>query len=200
MTEENNLAIHDRIMPASRAHRLDDPERLRFLPPDAVLHSLRLKAGMVVADIGAGTGYFSVPIATAILPGGKVFAADIQQGMQALLRTKLQRAGGPHNVELVLAPAHTTTLAAASCDLVFVANVWHELPDHFAALNEFRRILKPGGTLAILDWRPDVDHPPGPPIEHRIPAEEVCRNLSANGFSSQEPFHVGTYSYMVLAV
>jgi ubiquinone/menaquinone biosynthesis C-methylase UbiE len=200
MPEDNNIDNHDRLMPASRAHRLDAPERLRFLPPDTVLNLLALKPGAIVADVGAGTGYFSLPIADAVGPEGRVFAIDIQQEMQALLREKLQRAGTPKNIDLVLAPADSTPLADETCDVVFLANVWHELPNHVRALNEFRRILKPGGTVAILDWRPDTIHPPGPPIEHRIAPEKVHRDLESNAFACQSTAHVGTYSYLVIGV
>jgi ubiquinone/menaquinone biosynthesis C-methylase UbiE len=186
-------------MPASNAHRLDDPERLRFLPPDAVLNRLPLKPGIVVADVGAGTGYFSLPIARAIGIGGKLFAVDVQHEMLELLQQKLGRPDTPSNIVLVHGEAKTTTLDDHSCDLVFLANVWHELPDHAAALMEIRRILKPGGTLAIVDWRPDTEHPPGPPVEHRISADNVCRDLESHGFECDAPFKVGQYSYMALA-
>lgn len=186
-------------MPASKAHRLDDPERLRFLPPDAVLNVLPLRTGIVIADVGAGTGYFSFPLAKTIGTGGKLFAVDMQEEMLTLLRKKLDHPDAPGNIVLVHGEAKATTLGDHSCDLVFLANVWHEIPDHAAALQEIRRILKPNGTLAILDWRPDTEHPPGPPLEHRISAQNVCRDLRSHGFRCDSPLQVGQYSYIVVA-
>jgi SAM-dependent methyltransferase len=195
----NEANMDERVMPASKAHRLDDPERPRFLPPDAVLNALPLSPGIVIADVGAGTGYFSFPLAKAIGTGGRLFAVDIQDEMLSLLRQKLNRADAPDNIVLVHGEAKATTLVDHSCDLVFLANVWHEIPDHAAALQETRRILKANGTLAILDWRPDTEHPPGPPLEHRIPAQDVCRDLRSHGFRCDSPLQVGQYSYIVVA-
>lgn len=191
--------MHERVMPASKAYRLEDPERLRFLPPDAVLNVLPLRPGMTIADVGAGTGYFSFPLAKAVGNGGKLFAVDIQEEMLSLLRQKLERPDAPGNIVLVRGEANSTTLRDHSCDLVFLANVWHEVPDHAATLMETRRVLKPSGTLAIIDWRPDTEHPPGPPVEHRIGVENVCRDLQSHGFECDSPLKVGQYSYIVLA-
>jgi ubiquinone/menaquinone biosynthesis C-methylase UbiE len=189
----------DRVMSLADAHRLDNPERLRWLPPDSVLKLLLLRPGAVVADIGAGTGYFAIPLAQAIGPDGKVFAIDLQPEMLDLLRKKLEGPDAPYNISLLQGTAETTTLPQASCDLVFIANVWHELPDHAAALREFRRVLRPDGALAIVDWRPDTEHPPGPPIEHRIDAAEVRRKLEESGWKVEENTLVGEYGYFILA-
>jgi ubiquinone/menaquinone biosynthesis C-methylase UbiE len=189
----------DRVMSLADAHRLDNPERLRWLSPDSVLKLLLLRPGAVVADIGAGTGYFAIPLAQAIGPDGKVFAIDLQPEMLDLLRKTLEGTDAPHNISLLQGTAETTTLPQASCDLVFIANVWHEVPDHAAALREFRRVLRPDGALAIVDWRPDTEHPPGPPIEHRIDAAEVRRKLEERRWTVVENTSVGTYTYFILA-
>ena len=186
-------------MSVADAHRLDNPERLKWLPPDRVLELLPPCPGATVADIGAGTGYFAIPLAQAIGPEGKVFAIDLQPEMLDLLRKKIEGHGSPRNISLLQGTAESTTLPPASCDLVFIANVWHELPDHAAALREFRRVLRPDGALAIVDWRPDTEHPPGPPIEHRIDAAEVRRKLEESGWKVEENTLVGEYGYFILA-
>ena len=189
----------DRVMSVAEAHKLDNPDRPQWLPPDRIVGLLPLRSGATVADIGAGTGYFAIPIARAAGPGGKVFTIDLQPEMLDLLRKKLAAAGAPSNIELIHGKADATTLPERSCDLAFIANVWHELPDHAAALREFRRILKPDGALAVVDWRPDAAHPPGPPIEHRIPAAEVLGTLTAHGWTIQLATQVGLYSYFMIA-
>ena len=189
----------DRVMSVADAHRLDNPERLKWLPPDRVLELLPPCPSATVADIGAGTGYFAIPLAQAIGPDGKVFAIDLQPKMLDLLRKKLEGPDAPHNISLLQGTAEATTLPPASCDLLFIANVWHELPDHAAALREFRRVLQPDGALAIVDWRPDTEHPPGPPIEHRIDAAEVRRKLEESGWKVEENTLVGEYGYFILA-
>jgi ubiquinone/menaquinone biosynthesis C-methylase UbiE len=187
-----------RRMDVARAHRLDAPERMLYLPVADVLDALALAPGEIVADIGAGTGYFSIPIARAVIPGGRVYALDVQPEMLTLLNKKL----GEHllsNMELVHADAGATTLPDASCNLVFMANVWHEFEDRAAALREARRILKPGGRIAILDWRPDVEPEHGPPLEHRLPASDARAPLNEAGFRLMVERNIGRYSWFVLA-
>jgi ubiquinone/menaquinone biosynthesis C-methylase UbiE len=177
------------------AHKLDDPERRRWLAQDDVLESLSLRAGMSVADVGAGTGYFALPIARAVLPGGRVLAVDAQPEMLELLEAKIAELP----ITLAHGTAEQTTLPDASADLVLLANVWHELDDTDAVLVETRRILRPAGRIAILDWRTDVEPTPGPPLEHRVPALEVVASLRSAGWSASEPQLIGMYSYLIVA-
>lgn len=185
---------HDRVFRHEHAHKLDDPERQRFLPSEEVLARLALRPGMVVADVGAGTGYFALPMARALLPGGRVFAVDLQPEMLALLRPRV----GDLPITLVQGTADRTALADGSMDLVFLSNVWHEIEDTGAALTEIRRILRPGGHVAILDWRPDVEQPPGPPLAHRTPARETAALLRSAGWGIAESVNVGAYSHLVM--
>lgn len=191
--------MHERMFHANEAHRLDDPERLTWLPPADVLAALELAPGMRVADVGAGTGYFALPLARAVGPAGVVTAVDVQPAMLERLAEKLRGEGAPSNVERLVGEATATNLARASCDLAFYANVWHEIDDEAAALAECTRILAPGGRVAILDWRPDVERPPGPPIEHRIAAARVAESLSRAGFRVRKDEHVGRYGYLLVA-
>jgi FkbM family methyltransferase len=117
--------VHDRQFPASEAYRLDNPERLLSLPPAEVIGALRVRPGETVADVGAGTGYFSLPLAREVGAQGKIYAVDAQPEMLALLRQKFNESG-PFNIETVAAEAERTGLPVACCDLVFLANVWHE--------------------------------------------------------------------------
>ena len=94
--------MHDRVFKHTEAHKLEDPERLRWLPPAEVISHLRLLPGMKIADIGAGTGYFSIPIARAVGDGGRVLAADLQPEMLELLHQKLSQEDALGNIELVL--------------------------------------------------------------------------------------------------
>ncbi len=189
--------MNDRRFKPSESHRLEDPERLVWLPPMEVLAHLALHPGIVVADIGAGTGYFSIPMARAVSPGGKVLAVDVQTEMLEKLSSKLGDVTAPKNIELHEGESACTHLPDKIADRVLMANVWHEIDDHTATLQEVHRILKPDGLLVILDWRPDVDRPPGPPLDHRIDAKQVIFFLSSYRWKVEEFAKIGKYSYLV---
>ena len=189
--------MNERTFRAAHAHRLDDPRRREWLPPADVLDALLPLEGKTVADIGAGTGYFTLPMAQ--LPGAPdvIYAVDIQPEMLSLLQNRLP-GDAVEKVRLIEGSATHTTLPDASCDLLLLANIWHELDDTPAVIAECRRILKKQGTLAILDWRPDVDPQFGPPVEHRIPQAAVCQELADNGGHGSRQQLIGQYSYLIL--
>ena len=189
------MTEHERMFRHEHAHKLDDPERLRWLPTADVLERLAVLPGMTIADVGAGTGYFALPMGRAVLPGGRIFAVDAQPEMLEHLRAKVAELP----ISLVHGTAEHTTLLDASVDLVLLANVWHEIDDTAAALVETRRILRPGGRIAILDWRTDVEQPPGPPLSHRVSATDTVASLRSAGWNVAKPETIGTYSHLVLA-
>jgi ubiquinone/menaquinone biosynthesis C-methylase UbiE len=189
----------DRRFNPNLAERLERPERLTWLPPVEVLQAVGVSGSEVVADVGAGTGYFTFPLAKAVGGKGKVYALDSQPEMLSLLRNKLD-ASSANNIELVHAEADQTGLPNGICDLVFLANVWHEFPDRSAVLRESMRILKKSGRIAILDWRPDVEPEHGPPLSHRLSASSSVADLLAGGFKQPSFSNIGEYSWLVQAV
>lgn len=191
--------MNDRTFKPGDAFKLEDPDRLSWLPPDETARELGLTRGLRIADIGAGTGYFAIPFAREIAPRGRLYAVDCQREMLDLLRAKLKVPGAPGNIELREGTAADTGLPGRSCDLVFLANVWHELDEHAGVLAEANRILRPGGRIAILDWRTDVSRPPGPPVHHRIDIGEVERMLAANRWTIKSSSPAGPFSYLVVA-
>jgi ubiquinone/menaquinone biosynthesis C-methylase UbiE len=186
----------DKRFDASLAFRLDRPERLIWLPPAEIVHSLSVQPGDTIADVGAGTGYFSLPLAEAVGPRGKLYAVDAQAEMLSHLRQKLLDRS-VSNIELICARAESTTLPDESCSLVFLANVWHEFDDRSAVLGESSRILKHRGRIAILDWRPDVERDAGPPLDHRLDASDAADLLRSSGFHEIATANVGRYSWLV---
>lgn len=181
---------------ASLAHRLDVPERITWLPPIEVISALDVQPGETVADVGTGTGYSSLPLARAVGSRGRILAVDAQRGMLAHLREKVISLQGS-NIELIHAEADATGLPSATCDLVFLANVWHEFADRRAVLMESKRILKNLGHIAILDWRPDVEPEHGPPLEHRLGASSARTELLAAGFNQIDLRNIGKYAWLV---
>lgn len=190
--------MNDRRFPASQAERLDKPERLVWLPPAEVIGALAAHTGEAIADVGAGTGYFTLPLSSAVGAAGKVYAVDGQSEMLALLKMKLSQPEFA-NIELIHAEAEQSGLPASSCDLFFLANVWHEIEDRVAVLLEARRVLKKGGRIAILDWRTDVEPVHGPPLAHRIAPSDALREMRLSGFEKLGSAEVGRYSWLVQA-
>jgi ubiquinone/menaquinone biosynthesis C-methylase UbiE len=192
--------MNDRTFRAADAHRLEEPERLTWLPPDEIMARIGPVSGMTIADIGTGTGYFALPFANAVGREGKVLAVDFQKEMLEILRRKLSASGAPQNLVIVEGEAARTTVPGNSCDLVFMSNLWHELDDNAGVLREVKRLLRPGGRLAILDWRADLVLPPGPPVAHRVSLETLRQVLSQHGWMVASAANVGMYSYLVIAV
>jgi ubiquinone/menaquinone biosynthesis C-methylase UbiE len=183
----------------SQAHRLDAPERRTWLPLYEVLGSLDLRAGITVADIGAGTGYFSLPIAAEIGEHGKVYAVDVQPEMLACIQEKLSGTAIT-NIECRTGAASATGLSDGSCDLILMAYIWHELDDIPDVLAEANRILRTKGQIAVLDWRPGVQQPPGPPLEQRISQEDTAKELACAGFDVNAISGIGPFAYLIVAV
>ncbi|MGA8044571.1 MAG: methyltransferase domain-containing protein [Terracidiphilus sp.] len=188
--------MHEKRFHPSQAHRLDAPERLTWLPPAEVVKALHVHTGEAIADVGAGTGYFALPLAKAVGPSGIVFAVDAQPEMLDLLRVKLASLV-KHNIRFVHAEADDTGLPDDTCDLVFLANIWHEFDNRALVLEEAQRILKADGRIAILDWRPDVEPEAGPPLEHRLSTQSTIEELAEAGLKDVTQTHIGKYSWLV---
>lgn len=168
------------VMGVGGADWLERPEREREESTNAAVRALRLESGQVVADIGAGTGYYTVRMARAVGQSGKVFATDIQPGMLDLLRRRLSREG-LSNVELVLGAADDPRLPDNSLDLALMVDVYHELSAPQAFIRKLRAALKPTGRLVLLEFRKeDPDIPIRP--EHKMSIAEVKAELEPEGF------------------
>ena len=158
--------------PAKWSKSFDDPERDKWQMPDRVIAALALPPDAVVADIGAGTGYLAARLARH-LKGGTVYAVDIEQAMVDHLAERA-KASGLANLRAVLGTASAANLPEP-VDLVVLLNVYHHIERRPAYFKRLRPSLKPGGRVAIIDYRPDA--PQGPSKSHRIaPARIVVRD------------------------
>lgn len=159
--------------------RLEDPERDEWQKPDHVVELLELEPGMVVVDLGAGTGYFLARLDAAVAPGGKVLALDIDEDLVGYIRERAEREGWKA-VEPRVAATDDPRLAPESVDRVLIVNTWHHLGDREAYAGKLTRALKPGGRVTVVDFSPDS--PEGP--RHRLPAERVITELAAAGLET----------------
>lgn len=131
---------------------LEPSQREQWQQPDQVIATLELKKGAVVADFGAGSGYFSFRLADAVGATGKVYAVDIQEEMLEYIRQKMSKTG-EKNIILVRSTETDPRLPAASCDQILLVNTYHELSEPVALMKNLRKALKPGGSIAIINWR-----------------------------------------------
>lgn len=164
--------------PAKFAKSFDDPRRDEWQMPSRVIDALGLKSGMAVADIGAGTGYFSMRLAK-VSPGLTVYAADIEPKMVEHLT---HRAAGEKlsNVTAVLASASGPNLPKP-VDVVLVVDTYHHIGSRAAYFRELKKSLKPDGRIAIVDFR--KDSPEGPPVEFRFTAEQIEAEMKQAGYA-----------------
>ncbi|NJK89841.1 MAG: class I SAM-dependent methyltransferase [Myxococcales bacterium] len=141
---------------------------------------LRVRPGDVVCDVGAGTGYHSLPLAATVGPGGRVIAVDIQPEMLELLRARGKEAKVT-NIDTIVGYADDPKLPRGACDLVLLVDVYHELADPEAMLARLAASLAPKGRLAIVEFRAED---PEIPIkdEHKMRKDRVIFELNANGW------------------
>ncbi len=180
----------------ARRGQLDDPERRTYLDPNRILRAFRVEPGMRVADIGAGTGFFAVPAADRVGPGGRVYAIDLAPEMIDALKVKVA-AAGKTEVEVVPSTEDRIPLPARSVDFVLLACVLHEL-DGIATLLECGRILRPTGRVGVVDWR-KIEQDIGPPREHRLNERQAEGALRRGGFTPKRVFPAGPHHYGIEA-
>jgi ubiquinone/menaquinone biosynthesis C-methylase UbiE len=163
------------------AQVFDDPARDAWQQPDALVAALGLKAGEVVADVGAGTGYLERRLATAVGPKGRVIAVDIEPDMVQYLAERAAREGTPQ-VEARLGAPSDPKLGPAEVDVVLLVDTYHHVADRVAYFTALKSSMKPGGRLVVVDFRPDGDPELGPPAAHRMSAEQVAAELAQAGW------------------
>ena len=143
--------------------------RTRWQRPERVLRVLRVRRGAIVADVGAGPGYFTTRLARAVGPRGRVYAVDPEPEVLSVL---VRRLDGASNVTPVLSRDDDPMLPPASCDLAVFINAYHHVTNGPAFVRRLARCLKRGGRLALIDWA-YRETPMGPPMHRRIPPEKV---------------------------
>lgn len=183
---------------AKNMEKLDNPLRRKMLPPDEIVKNLNIEKGNNIADIGCGTGYFTIPLAKGVGEKGRVYAVDINPVMleETKRRTEEENLG---NVEIVQSGENNFNLEDNSVDVVFTSTVFHEVDSPEIFLGECRRILKKGGSLVILDWN-KIDEEFGPPSHKRIDIEEVKKYLAEAKFDIKDINYVGKSFYIVEGV
>ncbi len=184
----------DHFDPA-RLHAMEDRRRAEMAPEDVLREFLPPDLGSL-ADIGCGSGFFSIAAAR-LFPRANILSVDRQQDMLDFVARRAREAG-LENVETIRADATRLPIADGSLDAVLMSHVFHDIPERDAMRDEVYRILRPGGAFLLVEWD-KVDTPMGPPIEIRIAAQELRDILTAGGFSVERIAHGPGSTYRLLA-
>ena len=175
---------------------LEDPKRDGYQKPHEVLMALDLKPGETIADIGSGSGYFSLRFAAHVGEEGRVFAVDIDPEMVRHLNRRVRDAG-VRNVQTVLAEPNDPLLPDGSVDRFVVVDTWHHIEDQRGYLALMKKILKPGGQIVMIDFQ-KRELPIGPPMEMKIAREDLVRQMEGNGFHLVKEHTFLPYQYFLV--
>lgn len=172
-----------------------------FISPDLVVQNFRLEKGDLVAEFGCGKGYFSIPIARAVGPEGKIYCFDIQKDMLDAIRARAKMA---HllTIELVWADLEQpkgSKLKDESVDFVLIAGVLFQVQHKETLIREAARILRSKGRMALIEWD-DSPSPLGPPRHLRITKDAATRIISNENFVLQREFEAGSHHYGLMFV
>jgi ubiquinone/menaquinone biosynthesis C-methylase UbiE len=181
---------HQHHPPSSEeyARVLEDPARDEWQKPHEVVKALEFKPAEVVADIGAGTGYFARRFAR---HAGKVYAVDIDEKLLEIVRAK-----APANLETVLAAPDDPKLPRHSIDTVFFCDVLHHIENRPAYYAKLAQALKPGGRVIIIDFF-KKPLPVGPPVSMKLSDDEVIAELQKAGFVVRKRLDLLPYQYFL---
>jgi predicted methyltransferase len=176
---------------------LEPPDRDVWQRPEEIMDALQIAEGSVVADLGAGSGWFTIRLARRVLPTGKVYAEDIQQPMVSAMNLRIKREGLEKIVTTVLGTASDPRLPPNALDAVLIVDAYHEMEDPVVLLRNVGASLKPGGRLGIVNFTKE-GFGPGPPMEERVDPERVIRDAEAAGLRLNSRPEILPYQYLLV--
>ena len=160
------------------ARHFDSPDRDAWQKPSEIVTLIDLRRGHVIADIGAGTGYFLSYWSKAVGKQGRVLALDVEPNMVEYMNRRIRRSGWT-NVEARVVAADDPNLPPNGVDRIVIVDTWHHIDDRPAYTAKLAGALRPGGSVAVIDFTLESDM--GPPKEHRVAPEDVVKELEAGG-------------------
>lgn len=172
--------------------KFDDPARAKWQKPDDVIKALKLEPNCTIADIGAGTGYFSLRIAKAD-PTVKVYAADVEPDMVDYMKKQSRMRSLPNHIALKISSDKPDL--PKPVDLVLVVDTFHHIDDRTRYFKLLKEKLKANGRIAIIDFT--AESPEGPPPEHRISKAEVEKEMKEAGYRLDQDIKLLPYQYFL---
>jgi len=192
-TPQEAHKLHDN--PAAYIKALEDPKRDAYQKPHEVMEALAVKEGEVIADIGAGSGYFALRLARHVGASGRVYAVDVSPDMIRHLNTRARDAGLT-NLSTILAPPDDPLLPQP-VDRFLIVDVWHHIDDQPGYLAKMKKLLKPGGRVVMIDFH-KRELPVGPPVGMKIAREDLVKQMTANGFRLAAEHTFLPYQYFLV--
>jgi predicted methyltransferase len=179
---------HGRLFPPADLGLLEAPDRDFWQRPDQIMDALGIADASVVADVGAGAGWFTVRLARRVGPQGIVYAEDVQPEMINAILRRVQREGLT-NVRQVLGRGSDPRLPAGQLDAVILVDAYHEIEDRVGLLANLAKALKPQGRIGVVDFRLEGSGP-GPAPEERVSPDFIVKDAQSAGLRliRQEPF------------
>ncbi|HXV75614.1 MAG TPA: methyltransferase [Candidatus Polarisedimenticolaceae bacterium] len=177
------------------AEKFDSPDRAEWQKSRIVMRVLGVAEGETVADIGAGTGYFTQILSRALGPTGKVLAVDIEPEMLAYIEQRDDLGTTP--VETILARADDPLLGENRVDLALLVNTWHHIDDRLSYLERLRVALKAGGRVAVIDWH-EGELPIGPPVGSKLSRAEVVAEFAERNWRLESESVALPYQYLLV--
>ncbi len=171
----------------------------QFLNPELILKQIDILPGSKVGDLGCGSGYMSFAASRAVGERGKVFAVDVQKQILEQVKKEAQ-SEGLDNIEVIWSDLETigaTKIANQLLDVVILTNTLFLVQDKTSVVGEAKRLLKTGGKLLIVEWRPGNMNI-GPPSDKRISLDEIKQITSQQGFSQEKEVDAGKYHFGTL--
>jgi len=187
--------LTDKRFHPKNADKLISEERKDTLQPEKMIEYLNVNPDDTVADLGAGPGLFTIPLAK--LTEREVYAVDIEPEMLERLNQNAKKEN-IENITSVVSDLENIQLADASVTRILNSFVIHEVESIDRTIEEIKRILKPGGLLLLMDWEA-VETESGPPLKIRIPSEKMESILKEHGFETSL-FYPGAEHYAIKAV
>ena len=186
---------HGRLFPPEQLGLLEGPDRDAWQQPEKIMDALAIGEGSVVADLGAGGGWFTVRLAHRVGPNGRVYAEDVQRQMIEATTRRVVREG-LSNVFYILGNQLSAQLQEP-VDAVLIVNTYNEMEHPTALLRNVAASLKPKGRIGIVDFRRD-GYGPGPALEERVDPERIIRDLEAAGLHLLSPPTILRYQYLLV--
>jgi ubiquinone/menaquinone biosynthesis C-methylase UbiE len=181
--------------PAAYIAALEDPKRDAYQKPHEVMEALAIKSGEAIADIGTGSGYFTLRLAHHVGPTGRVYAVDVNPDMIRHVQNRVRDAK-LQNVTTILARPNDPLLPQP-VDRFVIVDVWHHIEDQTGYLALMKKHLKPGGQVIMIDFH-KRDLPVGPPAHMKIAREDLLKQMAANGFRVVKEHTFLPYQYFIV--